>query len=259
MKIDIWMPWYPGDYQRDTQHLTTLEHGAYRLLIDACWCRGGMLPNDDGDLARIVHLQPSEWLSIRSRIASFFIDSDGHWTHNRVTRELNNAKNNANAQQKRTESARRALQSKREAVTNTVTEHVTMSSSPSPSPSPTLSIELPHGFPKNEKEAETIAEFIGVDKSFAVSTWNLAAGRGGRDSRDVLIRDFGSHLKACKSFQQSREQEIANRNGREHPISQAGPPKEGDKRERPGARGMWEMFYKGAWVTDAKRMVQEAQ
>jgi uncharacterized protein YdaU (DUF1376 family) len=130
------MPWYPGDYQRDTQHLSTQEHGAYRLLIDACWCCGGALPTDDADLARITHLQPNEWQAMRPRIAKFFQSDNGEWKHKRVTAELDKAKTNAQRQSERTEAARRALQTKRQAVTMSVTENVTISPSPSPSPSP---------------------------------------------------------------------------------------------------------------------------
>lgn len=138
-KTDVWMPWYIDDYQRDTQHLTTLEHGAYRLLIDACWCRGGNLPNNDADLARICRLFPQEWQEIRPRIEPFFNTDNGEWTHNRVTRELKKARKCAEDKKLRTEETRRVLQQKRESVTDTVTDSVTgtVTGVPTPTPTPT--------------------------------------------------------------------------------------------------------------------------
>jgi uncharacterized protein YdaU (DUF1376 family) len=133
MKTDIWYPFYPGDYQRDTQHLTTLEHGAYRLLIDACYCRGGSLPANDGDLARICRLQPHEWAEIRNRIADFFVTDTVTdtvtgavtWTHKRVLRDLQHLKHRLQARSKQTEAARMTLKARKTPVTDTVTDPVT--------------------------------------------------------------------------------------------------------------------------------------
>lgn len=83
-----WMSFYPADYLADTGHLSTLEHGAYFLLILHYWQKGG-LPNDDRKLARITRLTDSEWTSIRDTIAEFF---DGDWQHFRIDAELATAR-----------------------------------------------------------------------------------------------------------------------------------------------------------------------
>jgi uncharacterized protein YdaU (DUF1376 family) len=79
-----WMPFYVGDYLRDTAHLSTLENGAYCLLLFAYWARGG-LPHDDQQLANIVRLPLDEWMTHRPIIQAFFHDG---WKHVRVDAEL---------------------------------------------------------------------------------------------------------------------------------------------------------------------------
>lgn len=79
-----WMPFYVADYLADTGHLSTVEHGAYLLLIMHYWQSGG-LPADDKKLARIARLQPNEWASIRDTIADFF---DSEWHHGRIEDEM---------------------------------------------------------------------------------------------------------------------------------------------------------------------------
>lgn len=66
-----WMPLYVADYLADTGHLSTLEHGAYMLLIMHYWQTGG-LPDDDRKLARIARLQLDQWQEIRDTIRFLF-------------------------------------------------------------------------------------------------------------------------------------------------------------------------------------------
>lgn len=82
-----WMPFYVGDYLADTQHLTTLQHGAYVLLIMSYWQRGG-LPTDDQAIAQICHLNRSQWDSNCQAIAKLFLPG---WKHKRIERELEKA------------------------------------------------------------------------------------------------------------------------------------------------------------------------
>lgn len=78
------MPLYVGDYLADTGHLTTVEHGAYLLLIMHYW-RVGSLPVDDAKLARIARMTATEWRKVRKTIAAFF---DDDWKHARIEFEM---------------------------------------------------------------------------------------------------------------------------------------------------------------------------
>lgn len=84
MTAPAWMPFYIADYLADTGHLSTVEHGAYLLLIMHYWQNGG-LPSDDVKLLRITRLPLKEWLSIRDTIADLFGDD---WHHKRIADEL---------------------------------------------------------------------------------------------------------------------------------------------------------------------------
>lgn len=82
------MPLYVADYMSDAAHLTTVEHGAYMLLLMTYWQRGEALPADDKKLARICRLEPRSWLKIKPTISEFFEVIDGKYLHGRVEREL---------------------------------------------------------------------------------------------------------------------------------------------------------------------------
>ncbi len=82
-------PLWTDAYLADTGHLTTLEHGAYFLLLMAMWRAGGTLPNDDKKLARFAHLTNGQWARIRATIMSFFAEvENGQITQWRLIDEL---------------------------------------------------------------------------------------------------------------------------------------------------------------------------
>ena len=82
------MPLYVGDYYRDTRHLTTLQHGAYMLLIMEYWTKG-YLPKEPLKLRKICGLSYHQWRSNSLAIAALFTPD---WRHARIERELQKAK-----------------------------------------------------------------------------------------------------------------------------------------------------------------------
>jgi uncharacterized protein YdaU (DUF1376 family) len=92
MSAPQWMKFYVGDYLRDTRGLSTLEHGAYLLLIMEYWSNGG-LPSDERKLARITGLSAEEWDEVRPTLVEFFYDG---WRHKRIDHELSEAEKKSN-------------------------------------------------------------------------------------------------------------------------------------------------------------------
>lgn len=83
------MPFFIGDYMADTTHLTTAQHGAYMLLLLACWTRGGALPDDNAELSRITRCRIDRWRNtVRPIMETFFQIAEGKWTHKRIDKEL---------------------------------------------------------------------------------------------------------------------------------------------------------------------------
>lgn len=66
------LPLWTDAYLGDTTHLTTIEHGAYLLLLISMWRAGGSLPDDDKLLARYVRMTPAQWARIKATVRAFF-------------------------------------------------------------------------------------------------------------------------------------------------------------------------------------------
>lgn len=91
-RLDSWFPLHVGDYLGDTGHLTTIEHGAYLLLLMHYW-RRGPLPDDDSTLATIARMQRDEWMEIAGTVRSFFcLEDDGLLHQKRSDAERAHAK-----------------------------------------------------------------------------------------------------------------------------------------------------------------------
>jgi len=88
---DLWMPLYVGRYLADTGHLTTVQHGAYMLLLMHYWCNGP-LPDNDAMLAAIARLDLRQWRkAIGPVVRQFFRLVDGRLHQKRADAELTKA------------------------------------------------------------------------------------------------------------------------------------------------------------------------
>lgn len=96
------MPLWTDAYLGDTTHLTTIEHGAYLLLLMAMWrSKGNTLPDDDRLLARYARLTPAQWRRIKPVIMPFFDAKKGVLTQGRLTDEANAVKRHSKLQSDR--------------------------------------------------------------------------------------------------------------------------------------------------------------
>ncbi len=86
-----WMPLFIADYLRDTMRLSTEQHGAYMLLIMDAWSHGGVLPNDQPQLAGIAKMSLPAWKKAAPVVLAYFIDQGATLTHKRISLEFGKA------------------------------------------------------------------------------------------------------------------------------------------------------------------------
>lgn len=86
------MPWYVGDYLKDTPTLSLAEHGAYLLLLGYLWSQKGDLPADESRLFRTLRVvSPDEQEAVRKVVGLFFEVADGCLVNKRLSKELGKA------------------------------------------------------------------------------------------------------------------------------------------------------------------------
>lgn len=78
-----------GDYIRDAGHLSMLEDGAYRRLLDAYYVREEPLPAPIKDVCRVARaLSKAERAAVETVLREFFDLREDGWHHSRCDREI---------------------------------------------------------------------------------------------------------------------------------------------------------------------------
>lgn len=91
--LSAYMPWYIGDYLRDTAHLEAHEHGAYMLMLAHAWQHEGELPLDLERVRKIGKLSKEQWIDSKETLLQFWCQNCTGYRQNRVDSELEKARN----------------------------------------------------------------------------------------------------------------------------------------------------------------------
>lgn len=114
------MPLSTSAYLADTTHLSTIQHGAYMLIIMAMWRAGGWLPDDDAKLATIAKLSPAKWRKFGADVRSLLTAGERGLTQKRLRFLIENWQKISRVNQKNGSAggAAKALKNKDPALAN---------------------------------------------------------------------------------------------------------------------------------------------
>lgn len=99
-----WFSWFPGDYMRDTAHLSMIEDAAYRRLLDSYYMTGKLSANAEVLLRVCRAVTADEQEAVRKVAAEYFEVRAGYLFQEKVEQVI--AKSRAVAE-KRSEAGRR--------------------------------------------------------------------------------------------------------------------------------------------------------
>lgn len=120
---------YLGDYQRDTGHLSLVEHGAYRLMLDTHYATEKPLPADRAALCRLLRaISPEEQAAVESVLEQFWQETGDGYTNERAMKEITKASTQAETNRRiaeEREAKRKKTKSKDEPETNRSTNRST--------------------------------------------------------------------------------------------------------------------------------------
>ena len=203
------LPLWTDAYLADTRHLTTLQHGAYLLLLMEAWRRPSCtLPDDDALLARLSGLTPQEWRASRDVVLAFW-DRDGRrheWKQKRLIRERDYVSQKRASQKGR---IAKRWEATKKGPTQAIPDGYR---SDTPTPTPTPTIETPNGvFPetgvsggKARKRNAYSAEFESAWAAYPTST-NMskaeafkAWGKLDAADREAVAKAIPGFVAFCK-------------------------------------------------------------
>ena len=183
-----YMPFFTGDYLRDTRHLTMSEHGCYVLLLMHCWDQKGPVPLDERKILGICNARSGDEIEAMRRVISeFFVRmSDGYYN----TRMQTEIERSEILSRSRSEAGRKGYQARAKQLPNKSKaidkqEHLT------PSPSPSLSSSPPPQSNTLGRQADRFSDWWAIyprkrGKAAAQRKWKA---KGLDDKADALIAD----------------------------------------------------------------------
>lgn len=132
-----YLPFFTGDYFRDTRGLSMAGHGCYFLLLTYCWDSKGPLPLDEEHIAGICNARSQEERTTMLKILStYFTSMEDGWYNHRMQIEIERSESISRARsvagRAGYEAKAKHLPSKRQANAR----QVPLSPSPSPSSTP---------------------------------------------------------------------------------------------------------------------------
>lgn len=83
--------WYPDAHIADTANLTLEEQGAYRLLMDHMWIKGGKIRNDDKEIARMLRVSVKRWKKLKLALADYLMIELDTISQKRIQRDYKDA------------------------------------------------------------------------------------------------------------------------------------------------------------------------
>lgn len=128
---------YPGDYSRDTGHLSLAEHGAYALLLDTYYATEAPLPASMTALHRLCRAMTAEERAAVESVADQFFKpgSDGRRHNDRADKQIAKDREFLDSQAEKSRRAVEARQAKTPGSTPGSTPRLTPPT-PTPTPSP---------------------------------------------------------------------------------------------------------------------------
>jgi len=170
---NAWYAFYPGDYGRDTAHLSLTEDGAYRRLLDHYYSTRRPIPTYVEQVFRICRaFVPAEQEAVRSVLRQFFTEGSDGWHNCRVDRELDKARDII---EKRSQAGKESGRRRRSAIPTHVEQVFTQ-----PQPQPQPQIPSPPSPP----------DFCFSSENRNLTTSSTRARAGDYSDQDYLERDL---------------------------------------------------------------------
>ncbi|MCA0199892.1 MAG: DUF1376 domain-containing protein [Proteobacteria bacterium] len=157
---DHWIPFYVGDYLADTSHLTTVQHGAYLLLLFHFVRTRKPIPDEAAVLAQVARMTLDDWARNSTVVLAFWTLTKDGWVQKRAAAESQRAEK---IYKKRVEAGRKSASRRMRLARSPSTQHQRAASNAPTNPDDTPQTTTPtKGVYENQAPFVSSAGPVGV-------------------------------------------------------------------------------------------------